>query len=191
DLRAWAPSPSLSVLEPGNAGEITVRVDNLPRRVRLEASGPVREDRSGLTRIVRFAPRATQRMGFVVPADGVTFAALGDTGNSETFARALDVAAREGADFFLHVGDLIYEDWQMPDIARILAGSPIPVFMIRGNHDYRNQPRIDFMRAMAPAYYAFTMGGATFVILDDAGDYLPGFWRRSAQYRWWRNVAGL
>jgi hypothetical protein len=32
------------------------------------------------------------------------------------------------------------------------------------------------------------MGSATFVVLDNAGDYLPGFWRRSTQYRWWRDA---
>ncbi len=189
-LRAWSPTPAIRVLDPGGGEELTLRVDNLPLRATLKASGPVAEERAGPTRILRFDPHATLRIGFVAPADAATFAVLGDTGDSETFAEALRLAARQGADFLLHAGDLIYEDAQVPNIERLLATSPVPVLAIRGNHDYRNQTRIDFMRALAPPYYVFTWGGARFLILDDAGDYLPGFWRRSTQYRWWRDVLG-
>jgi hypothetical protein len=40
------------------------------------------------------------------------------------------------------------------------------------------------MRALGPPYYTFQLGGATFIVLDDAGNYLPTFWRGSTQYRW-------
>jgi predicted phosphodiesterase len=189
-LRAWAPTPTLEVIE-GGPGPLTVVVENLPQRVRLEATGPVEEARSGTTRTLTFTPGATRRLGFVDRGREVTFVALGDTGDDPTWTEALQLAARMGADFFLHLGDLIYEDQQMPGIARILAAAPVPVYMVRGNHDYRNQARIDFMRALGPPYYLFRMGGATFIVLDDAGNYLPTFWRRSTQYRWFTGALGL
>ncbi len=189
-LRAWSPTPALSVMGPAGTDPVTIRIDNLPARVRLVASGPVDETRAGPSRTLRFAPVATRRLAFVAPADQVTFAVLGDTGDSSVFTDALRAAAAGGADFFLHVGDLIYADGQMPHVAQILAAAPLPVYVARGNHDYRNRARIAFMRALGPAYYAFRIGRATFVILDNADDYLPGLWRRSSQYRWWTEVLG-
>src|SRR5262249_25948916 len=150
---------------------------NVPARLRLESAGPVEETRTGLVRALRFAPAATRRLALVDPGREVTFALLGDTGDDPTFDEALALAARRGADFFLHVGDLIYEDAQMPHLSRILATAPVPIYVARGNHDYRNQARIDFMRALGPPYYTFQIGGATFIVLDDAGNYLPTFWR--------------
>ncbi|MBI3457510.1 MAG: metallophosphoesterase [Candidatus Rokubacteria bacterium] len=189
-LRAWAPTPTIAALDPAPTGTATVEVENLPLRVRLSASGPVEETRAGPTRTLRWSPRLTRYIGFAAPTDHVTFTVLGDTGDSHIFAEALRLSAAGGADFLLHVGDLIYEDVQMPNIEKILAASPVPIFIARGNHDYRNAARIDFMRRLAPSYYSFRMGGATFVVLDNAGDYLPGLWRWSTQYRWWTEALG-
>ena len=189
-LRAWAATPTIHVLEAG-PGPLTISVENLPVRVHLEASGPVDETRSGITRTLRFSPEATRRLAFVDLGREVTFAVLGDTGDDPTFSEALRLAAHMDADFLIHAGDLIYDDAQMPNIAGILAQAPIPIFMVRGNHDYRNQARIDFMRGLGPPYYVFEMGGVRFVVLDDAGTYPPTFWRRSTQYRWLGDVLGI
>jgi predicted phosphodiesterase len=183
-LRAWAPTPTIQVIKPNGDGQVTLRVENLPRRVHLDASGPVDEDRQGLTRILHFTPQGTHHLAFTDPEREVTFAVLGDTGDSAILSAALRLAASAGADFLIHVGDLIYRDEQVASIAATLATSPLPVFVVRGNHDYRNQVRINFMHRLAPPYYAFQMGGATFIILDNGEDYVPTFWRRSTQYRW-------
>lgn len=180
-LWAWAPTPSIQVIEPGASDELTVQLANLPLRLRLDASGPVEENRSGPIRSLRFSPKATRQLGFTDWKREVTFAVLGDTGDSATFSEALRIAARDGADFLLHVGDLIYRDEQMPNIERILVSSPLPVFVMRGNHDYRNAGRVSFMRRLSPPYYAFRMGEAAFIILDTGGNYLPSFWQRSTQ----------
>jgi predicted phosphodiesterase len=189
-LRAWAPTPTVEVVEAGR-GEVRMAVENLPRRVRLEAVGPVREERLGTTRVVDFSPAATGRLGFADRSAEVTFAALGDTGDDPTWAEALRRAAEMEADFFLHLGDLIYSDNMLPNIVRIMEAAPLPIYMVRGNHDYRNQERIDFMRGLGPPYYLFRMGGASFIVLDNSNNYLPGFWRRSTQYRWFTGMLGL
>lgn len=189
-LRAWTPTPTIRVLASAGPGGILVDVENVPVRVRVEAAGPVDEDRDGLRRTLRFSPQTTRRLAFAAPDRELAFMVLGDTGDSPEFAAALRLAAIKDADFLLHAGDLIYEDFQMPNIERVLEDSPVPVFMIRGNHDYRNESRINFMRRLAPPYYSFRMGGATFIILDNAGDYPSAFWRRSTQYRWWTNILG-
>ncbi len=189
-LRAWAPTPTVEVVEAG-PGEVRLAVENLPHRVRLEAAGPAREERRGTTRVVDFPPATTRRLGFAERSREVTFAALGDTGDDPTWTEALSMAARMEADFFLHLGDLIYSDNMLPNIVRIMETAPLPVYMARGNHDYRNQARIDFMRGLGPPYYLFRMGGASFIVLDNANNYLPGFWHRSTQYRWLTGMLGL
>jgi len=185
-LRAWMPTPAIRVVGTASAAEVRLRVENLPRRATPAASGPVRESRSGTARTLVFDPRQTGRLAFTFSERGVTFAVLGDTGNSHVFGEALHVAGLAGADFFVHAGDLVYEDWQMPAIAWLLAQSEVPVYVVRGNHDYRNAERIAFMRALGPPYFVICAGGATIVVLDNGGEYLPTFWRRSTQYRWWR-----
>jgi predicted phosphodiesterase len=190
-LRAWAPTPNIRVIHPGNSDPVTVQVENLPTRVRLDASGPVEQERDGLIRTLRFSPLATRHLGFIDAERQVSFAVLGDTGDSPTFIQALRLAASRGADFLIHAGDLIYRDEQMPHIRDILATSPLPVFTVRGNHDYRNAARIAFMRGLSPPYYTFQLGGATFIILDNALSYIPTFWRRSTQYRWLTDVLGM
>jgi predicted phosphodiesterase len=190
-LRAWAPLPSIQVVQAAGSGAVTLVVENIPVRVHLQGDGPVQEARLGLTRTLTFAPATTRHVGFVDLGLEVTFAVLGDTGDHPTFPEALRLAALMDADFLLHAGDLIYDDPQMPGITRIFAASPIPIYVVRGNHDYRNQARIDYMRALGPPYYVFRLGGATFVVLDNAGNYLPTFWRRSTQYRWLTAVLGV
>jgi len=190
-LRAWMPTPTIRVIEPGDLGPITLEVENLPLRVRLDASGPIEEDRQGPTRALRFAPQATRRVGFTDLEREVTFAVLGDTGDSDTFRQALRLAASQGADFLIHAGDLLYRDDQIPPLKEILATSPLPIFTVRGNHDYRNAARIDVMRGLSPAYYAFRIAGVTFIILDNGINYIPTLWRGSTQYQWLTHVLGL
>jgi predicted phosphodiesterase len=189
-LRAWIPTPAVRVVGSTAVTAFRVRVENVPARATLAASGPAEELRTGLVRTVAFDPRTTGRLGFTVPDRDVTFALLGDTGNSHVLGEALIVAGLRGADFFIHAGDVVYEDWQMPSIRWMLDHAEVPVYVARGNHDYRNAERIAFMRSLGPAYYVIRMGGATIVVLDNGGEYLPTFWRRSTQYRWWQSLLG-
>lgn len=187
-IRAWAPGPTVRVTEAGGPAAIRLAIENVPQRARLESSGPVEEERTGSTRRLRFEPRATRRLGFVGPDEDLDFFVLGDTGDNPGFGSALLLGAIKRVDFLLHTGDVVYDDAQIPNIRRILAASPLPVYFVRGNHDYRNANRIAFMRRLGPPYYAFRFGAASFVVLDNAGDYLPTLWRDSTQYRWWTGV---
>ncbi len=189
-LRAWAPGPTVRVIRSGGPGAITLTLENVPRRARVDADGPVDARADGIRRRIVFAPAATRRLGLVGPEDELSFFVLGDTGDNPGFGSALQLAGIKGVDFLLHTGDVVYDDRQMANIRRALADSPVPVYLMRGNHDYRNARRIAMLRELGPAYYAFRIGGATFVVLDNAGDYLPGLWRWSTQYRWWAGLLG-
>ncbi len=189
-LRAWAPGPTVRVAEAAGPGTVAVTVENVPLRARLEAAGPVEQVTAGLARRLTFAPRATPRLALVGPEDDLSFFVLGDTGDNPGFGSALLLGAIRGVDFLLHTGDLIYDDRQIPNIRRILAASPVPIYLVRGNHDYRNDRRIALMRELGPPFYVFRAGGATFVVLDNADDYLPTLWRHSSQYHWWIGILG-
>src|SRR2546430_15890768 len=71
------------------------------------------------------------------------------------------------------------------------AAAPLPVFLVRGNHDYRNARRLQMMRDLAPPYYTFHLGALTVIILDNATDYVPTLWSRSTQYRWLRALFAI
>jgi len=71
----------------------------------------------------------THTLTFIDFSHEVTFAVLGDTGDSDTFAEALCLAASQGADFLLHTGDLIYRDEANPHLETMLATAPLPVFL--------------------------------------------------------------
>src|SRR2546430_10981508 len=58
-LWAWAPTPTIHVHQPGGPAPVTIDVANLPRRMQLEASGPVEESPHATTRTLRFLPPAT------------------------------------------------------------------------------------------------------------------------------------
>jgi predicted phosphodiesterase len=190
-LRAWAPTPTIQVRKPDGPAPVTIDVENLPRRMQLAASGPVAESPHGTTRTLRFAPQATRTLSFTDSSHGVTFAVLGDTGDSDTFTEALCLASRQGADFLLHTGDLIYRDEQIPHLEAMLSTAPLPVFLVRGNHDYRNTARLHMMRKLAPPYYTFHLGGLTAIILDNGTDYVPTLWSRSTQYHWLRALFSM
>ena len=190
-LWAWAPTPTIHVRKPGGPAPVTIDVENLPRRMQLEASGPVEESSHGTSRTLRFLPQGTPTLTFIDSSQEVTFAVLGDTGDSDTFAEALCLAASQGADFLLHTGDLIYRDEQIPHLETMLATAPLPVFLVRGNHDYRNARRLQMMRDLAPPYYTFHLGALTVIILDNGTDYVPTLWSRSTQYRWLRALFAI
>jgi predicted phosphodiesterase len=189
-LWAWAPDPALRVIEAAGDGTIAVTVANLPRRARVEAPGPVEDEPAGSGRRLRFAPRSTRRLAVTGPEQPLSFFVLGDTGDNPGFGSALRLAELKGADFLLHTGDVVYDDAQMANIRMLVDTAALPLYFVRGNHDYRNDRRVRFLRELGPPYYVFRIGGATFVALDNTGDYLPGLWRHSTQYAWWTAVLG-
>jgi len=56
-LRAWAPTPTIHVRKPGGPAPVTIDVENLPRRMQLEASGPVEESPTARLAPSAFYPR--------------------------------------------------------------------------------------------------------------------------------------
>lgn len=97
-VHAWAPTPTVSVF-PRGASSITIKMVNIPERATLAESPGVSETRRGLTRVLSVKGTARQDVSYTAPYEGVVFAGLGDTGDTETLEQALITARSLGCDF--------------------------------------------------------------------------------------------
>jgi predicted phosphodiesterase len=182
-VRAWAPAPTLAV-SPRGSSTLTIRLANLPERATVATAPDVSETRRGLVRVLTITGTSRQDLSYTVPGDRVVFAGLGDTGNIETFEHALSAARTMGCDFFLMLGDLVYRDRSIPRLQEILDNAPLPVYVVRGNHDHNNHRRRELLARLGPSFYAFSYGGAGFVMLDTSRQLIPGFAFESDQHEW-------
>jgi 3',5'-cyclic AMP phosphodiesterase CpdA len=181
-LRAWSPTPQVRV-DPGGAPP-TVRLTNVPRRARWWASAGVRQEVDGSALLFRGPEDRPWAVSAAAGGRPCSFAVLGDTGASPTFAAALRRAADLGADFFVVVGDLLYHDAEVAPLLALLEASPLPVYFVRGNHDYASRARREALGRLAPAFYAFEWCEASFVMLDNGLERLPRTGAWSDQYEW-------
>jgi predicted phosphodiesterase len=186
-LRAWAPAPAISILREG-ATPLTIRLLNVPGRVRLHEAADVVETTEGSSRLISIGGAGRRDLRYVAPSNGAAFAALGDTGSSDTFAQALRTATAIGCDFFLVLGDLFYRDEDVPLVRAVLERASLPVYVVRGHHDYYTARRRESLAALGPSFYAFSYGGAGFVVLDSGYDLVPGVAIESVQYEWLRRT---
>lgn len=189
-LRAWSPAPRISVLREGDS-HVTIRLLNIPARVRLRTVSDVIETTRGQQRMISIGGGGRRDLHYIAPADGVRIAALGDTDASETFAQALNTAHALSSDFFLVLGDLFYRDEAVPRMQAILERAPLPVDVVRGNHDYASRLRREALPMLGPSFYAFSYGGVGFVLLDSGRDQIPGMAVESDQHKWLQRTLAL
>jgi predicted phosphodiesterase len=183
-FRAWTPTPRISV-RPRPGTNVVVNVANVPRHARLVAPVGVTEQPVAETGRVLIGPTGEAWEFQYAQADpSLSFAILGDTGASATFQQALETARRLGAHFLIVVGDLVYADSELTTLGTILRDPPVPVYVVRGNHDVQTATRREFIGQLAPPFYSFVYGGAAFVMLDSERMLRAGRSTRSEQDRW-------
>jgi predicted phosphodiesterase len=189
-VRAWAPAPKITVL-PRDGSVVDVTVANVPRRARLVAPPGVTERPGPGGRVVSGPGDRRWEFRYADPGDAFTFAVLGDTGASATFEHALRTAEALDLDFLMVVGDLTYHDSEVARLRALLRRPGLPVYLVRGNHDYATRARREFVGSLAPPFYAFAWGGAGFVVVDNGAELLPGLGAWSDQHEWLtRTLAG-
>jgi predicted phosphodiesterase len=189
-VRAWAPTPTVSVF-PRGTSSITIRMVNIPERATLAESPGVSETRRGLTRVLSVKGTARQDLSYTAPTESVAFAGLGDTGITETLEQALITARSLGCDFFFLLGDLVYNDHNIPRVREILDHAPLPVYVVRGNHDHHNQVRRELLAGLGPSFYSFSYGGTGFAMLDTGRELIPGLAVESEQHEWLQRTLTL
>ncbi len=102
-----------------------------------------------------------------------SFAVLGDNKNSfSTFQDILhDLDAnRDRLAFAIDLGDLVFdgERAKYRIFYNQIKDVQLPFLVAIGNHDIREEGRAEYYELFGPFYYAFTVGNARFIVLDDA-----------------------
>ena len=62
------------------------------------------------------------------------------------------------------------------------------MYVVRGHHDYYTAVRREFLSVLGPSFYAFSYGGAGFILLDSGHELVPGVAIESVQYEWLRQT---
>ena len=125
---------------------------------------------------------------FVPEKESFTFAAISDTGGeSGAIERIVKRARKGGAEFILHLGDLVryktpsHFDWIVSELEGKLKG--IPFYMIPGNHEIETEDGIidktSYMEIFGQTYYWFAYGNTLFIGLDSSEGTID-----TEQFRW-------
>lgn len=155
-------------------GQIHVMVATLQRvsegrlgilDVRLYAAGPaVTDARARLDENLR-AVRLLQGGD-----DGVfSFAVLGDTRSGDAvFTKLLSQIEASGADFIIHLGDLVYHGYsgEFEAYQELIDAVPMPLIAVRGNHEIASGTAT-FAHYIGAEDWTFDYGGCRFVGLDN------------------------
>ncbi len=100
-----------------------------------------------------------------------SFAFLGDSRNTPVFtAMAKKLTADKSLSFTIIGGDLVNAPRQaaFATFLRRIDTLGIPALVLPGNHDVDKNDESMYRRIFGPPYYAFTMAGTRFIILDDS-----------------------
>jgi hypothetical protein len=131
--------------------------------------------------------------------DAVLFADTQPQTNAELDYIRDDVVAdllTTDARFGMTMGDILFDDMSMfPRFNALIAQIGIPWYNVPGNHELNLKARSDrhsletFKRFFGPPYYAFEVGEALFVVLDNIyykgnGESDPGDVRGNGGYDW-------
>ncbi len=186
-FRAYVPEPVLR-FEARRAGRVHLVLENLHREARFEGlpgealrwqrpeeGGPGRREELYLDLDLSLGEVRELRVRFP-ERERYRFAALGDSGGGSELRWCLERAAALDADFFLHLGDVLYLEAHETELEEALRSSPLPVFATPGNHDFHGGHRYRFetwQEEVGPLNSFFRLAGVDFVGLDTAADTLP------------------
>ncbi len=176
-FRAFVPEPTL-IVTCKEATTAKVLVQNLSPQLLPGSVAPSQIE--GLQRryAIPVVPGEGQliRPRFATSKKQFRFVAIGDTGGEAELARAIQRATDLGADFFLHLGDIEYEEDGILHAAQLFQQAPIPVFAAIGNHDFHRGLDLvhkSFTQWIGPRNSYFRLGGVDFLNLDTAADTYP------------------
>lgn len=128
-------------------------------------------------------PRLTRTLGSTQSA--LRFFVIGDNhGPREVYKELLGKAKASGATFAVNVADLTEHGTaeELQAVLTLEAAVGLPVYHVVGSHDIKSDPSRDTWRQhVGPAYQAFTVGTARFLLLDNA-DRQVGF--PAEELRW-------
>ena len=185
--RAYIPEPSVVITsgDDGNALLLTIynihpdaTLSVLPDRTNVE------ENVYGINRqlVIRPDQSSQIQLRWKLPnKNHYRLAVIGDSGAGTELQWLLNRSAELGADFFVLLGDLFYSHDHVRTAREVLDRSPIPVFVVVGNHDFRGHWRAGFelplayVRQIGPRNYSFTLNDRKFIAIDTAAATFPAW----------------
>jgi len=194
--RAYVPEPSVTITNHDSESTLLLTVYNLhpDARVIFSAEGATVEERIyGINRqlVIKTKPSIELQLRWTLPKkDRYRLAAIGDSGAGTELAWILKRSHDLGADFLMHVGDIFYTYDDVRTARAVLDRSPIPVYLVVGNHDFRGHSRFGFklpltyIRQIGPRNYSFTLNDKRIIAMDTAeGTFPAGRGERGALIR--------
>jgi len=159
---------------------VFMEIGNLPRGFRVSYQGDVPQVQSRSETSLAFVFLPSRRsfktlidISLSGPAvDSYVFWVGGDNRSNLVPLRAMLQSAESRRPLFIVIGgDLVRRGlyWEYKRFVSALDESPVPVFLVPGNHDLEFCGRRYFTRLLAPDHYYFTYGESIFVVLDTNG----------------------
>ena len=181
-IRAYSPSIEIAVT--GHLINFPIIVENVHPEASLVVSNEkfaIEEEISNLSRtlIVHGEINSPLIFNWRFPdKNNYRFMAIGDTGGGKELQWALIRAKQLNADFVVHLGDMFYSPQDVHSAFNIIQNSPVPVYNVYGNHDYRNgedeyPERNTFNDVFAPSNFQFSLLDKLFVSLDTSSRIFP------------------
>ena len=177
--RATTPEPNL-VLQSSDKRETILEVQNLSAKAVLSVTGADHEERiSGTQREIKLKLSAEKPTSLSWQLenqdDGISFAAIGDTGGDLELGWCMQRASGLGADFLLHLGDFNYQEGDYQRTIDYFKTAEIPTYVSIGNHDFHDSGGIygRFISEIGPLNQVFEIANTRFLNIDTAAGFFP------------------
>jgi len=185
--RAYIPEPSVTITNNDGAGPLLLTIYNLHPDAQLSSSLEsvnVEENVYGINRqlVIDLEKSKQLQLRWTLPKkQRYRLAAIGDSAAGTELEWLLKRATALGADFLVNVGDILYAHEHVRTAREVLDRSPIPVYIVVGNHDFRGHSRPGFrlplvyIRQIGPRNFSFTLNNKRIIAVDTAAATFPAW----------------
>jgi len=176
--RATAPEPKLTLLNKVDA-QTSLEIHNLSTNAVLTVNGAEHEEVIDGTQrqvLLKLSAGLEANLSWSLAVeDGISFAAIGDSGGDLELDWCIQRAKQLNADFLLHLGDFNYQEGDYQGAIDHFRHAPLPVYVSIGNHDFHDSGGVygRFIDEIGPLNQAFEIAGNRFLNIDTAASFWP------------------
>jgi predicted phosphodiesterase/uncharacterized protein (UPF0333 family) len=183
-VRAFDTQPEVEITPKANI-PIKLFINNVTPLARLDITKPngeqvkIHEDTQGITRVLSISGNSSQplQLKWTLPENKQSYkvASVGDSGGNTELDWCLKRAEELGADFFVHLGDFVYNPGEYDLATKKFYNSNIPCYISIGNHDFHDDGLIypRFRDQLGPLNHTINLLGTQLINLDTAADFFP------------------
>lgn len=183
-IRAYDVEPEIELM-PYSGSDHHIVVNNISPHAILAVdtedtnSLKIDEQTNGISRVLTLSGASGEsiHLKWELPKDRHHYkvACIGDSGGNQELDWCIERAKRLGADFFLHLGDFVYNPGEYDMAIEKFYNSSIPCYISIGNHDFHHNGLIypKFREQLSPLNHSVNLFGTQFINLDTAADFFP------------------